>query len=268
MPEAGLSETINKIPDNNLKRATLSWLYKSGPFWEDTREHSSNDWFECNDEIIVTDSAVGEAASQILHGSDCGFIIVSPSRWMYSPIPVTFRVTEPKHSQLVCVKNWWVPQELKLDLEKSRPPHNSWHELAKFCKLRFDSLNFFKESFDMLYKLPFSKTVSKNIEKLLTVLNSLVNAYDSEGNRTNEGHQIINDFFTGAKPKFSDSSDSEKRKYRRELSFSDRCLSIYELSCPWHGKINNTIPIRIHFSWPHRSKEKLYVAYIGPKLTM
>jgi len=268
MPDAELLETINRIPDKNLKRTILSWLCNYGPFWEDAREHGSNDWFECNDEIIVTDSAVGEVASRILHGGDCGLITVSPSRWTYSPIHVTSRATEPNHSQLVCVKNWWVPQELKLDLEKSRPAHNSWHELAEFFELRFNALIFFEESFNALFNLPFSKTVSKNIEKLLYVLNSFVNAYDSEGKRTHEGHQIYTDFFMGARAKFSDSSDSEKRKFRRELSFSDRSLGINGLSCPWHGKINNTIPIRIHFSWPPRAKENLYVAYIGPKLTM
>ncbi|MCY4234627.1 MAG: hypothetical protein OXE59_12930 [Bacteroidetes bacterium] len=268
MPNRGLSEAINKISDVNLKRAILSWLYKNGPFWEDTQEHHRNDWLECKDETIVTDSSVGEAAYQILHGGDCGLITLAPSNWTYSPVHVTFRTVEPDNSELLTVKNWWVPQELEDDLEKIRHPHRSWRELAEFCTSRFDSLIFFEDSFDPLSSYPFSKPVSSNIEKLLSILDSLVKAHGSKGNRTSKGNRIYRDSFTGARSKFSDSSDTEKRNFRKELTFSDPQLGIHELFCPWHGKINYKPPIRIHCSWPIQSGQSLYVVYIGPKLTM
>ncbi len=119
MPDTGLSEAINRIPDINLKRTVLSWLYKYGPFWEDKQEHYSNDWLECKDETIVTDSSVGEAAFRILHGGDCGLISIAPSNWTYSPIHVTFRTNEHENSELLSVKNWWIPHELENDLKKN-----------------------------------------------------------------------------------------------------------------------------------------------------
>lgn len=231
MPDTGLSEAINRIPDVNLKRTILSWLYKDGPFWEDKQEHHSNDWLECKDETIVTDSSVGEVAFRILHGRDCGLISIAPSNWTYSPVHVTFRTTEPENSALLSVKNWWILHELENDLIKTRPDHRSWHELAESCQSSSDSLIFFKDSFDALFNVPFSKPVSSNIEKLLNVLDSLVRAHDSKGNRTNKGHQIYKDFFTGARSKFSDSSDTEKHKFRKELTFSDRQHGINGLFC-------------------------------------
>lgn len=36
-----------------------------------------------------------------------------------------------------------------------------------------------------------------------------------------------------------------------------------------HGKANSTTdPIRIHFSWPLNTDGKVYVVYIGDKITM
>ncbi len=94
-------------------------------------------------------------------------------------------------------------------------------------------------------------------------------AHNSKGNLTKLGHQIYEDFFKGDRAKFSNSSVTEQYKFRKELTFIDRQLDIINgLFCPWHGKVNYTTPIRIHFSWPIQSGQNLYVVYIGPKLTM
>jgi len=36
--------------------------------------------------------------------------------------------------------------------------------------------------------------------------------------------------------------------------------------CPWYGKVG-TPQLRVHFSWPVRADETLYVVYVGPKIT-
>ena len=51
------------------RRALMQWLTRRGPFWEDIREHGEEDLMEHNDEV-VTDTAVGEAAYCLIHGSD------------------------------------------------------------------------------------------------------------------------------------------------------------------------------------------------------
>ena len=38
------------------------------------------------------------------------------------------------------------------------------------------------------------------------------------------------------------------------------------LFCPWHGKVQ-TPQLRVHFSYPIRANEPLYIVYVGPKLT-
>ncbi|MCY3630105.1 MAG: hypothetical protein F4065_03915 [Rhodothermaceae bacterium] len=269
VPNVELVPAINRIPDLNLKRAILSWLTRNGPFWEEDQEHSRNDWLEYKDELIVTETGIGEAAFRVLHGRYCGLISVCPSKWTYNPIQITWKRDEKGlDTKDASINNWWIPRELDDDLARMSSPIGSWRELAEFSRSRFDGLTFFEESFAPLFRLPFSKSASDRIQRLLNILHSLVRAYDADGNRTGEGHRIYDDYFTGGRAWFSDSSDSEKRQFREELRFSDRNLQIRRLSCTWHGKINYTMPIRLHFSWPIQAGKPLYVVYIGPKKTI
>ncbi|MCY4672484.1 MAG: hypothetical protein OXD43_01735 [Bacteroidetes bacterium] len=269
IPGVELLSAINRISNQNLKRAILSWLTRSGPFWEESQKHSGDDWLECEGELIVTDTGVGEAAFRMLNDEKCGLITIYPSDWTYNPLLVTWkRGIEATDTTVMSVNNWWAPRELENDLARMRSPIGSWQELAESSVSSFDGLTFFEESFDPLFKLPFSRSASNRIGQLLTTLSSLVRAYDADGNRTGEGHKIYSKFFTGERAWFSDSSDSEKRRFREELKFSDRTLQISGLSCTWHGKINYTTPIRMHFSWPIQAGKPLYIVYIGPKKTM
>ena len=51
-------------------------MTKSGPFWDDLRNHGADDWLECKGKL-VTDTAVGEAAFRTLHDSGCGLVSVT-----------------------------------------------------------------------------------------------------------------------------------------------------------------------------------------------
>ena len=100
----------------------------------------------------------------------------------------------------------------------------------------------------------------------LIVLHELKNCFDEDGERTPAGHSLYQKHFTGDKAWFSDSSVTEKRNFRTELTFPNPSLPGESLFCTWHGKVK-TPQLRIHFSWPIRATEPLYVVYVGPKLT-
>ena len=72
MPQAiqGLSK--------DKRRALMQWLTRSGPFWDDHRQHGGDDYLECNGEL-VTDTAAGEAALRLFHGTSCGLVSMDPS---------------------------------------------------------------------------------------------------------------------------------------------------------------------------------------------
>ena len=73
------------------------------------------------------------------------------------------------------------------------------------------------------------------------------------------------DHFHGEKSWFSDSSDSEKRKFKQDLTFPHPERAQENLFCTWHGKVK-TPQYRVHFSWSFGT-DPVYVTYVGPKIT-
>ena len=100
----------------------------------------------------------------------------------------------------------------------------------------------------------------------LLVLQKMRNCFDDRGERTSEGHRLYQKHFTGAKAWFSDSSTSEKNDFEEEPTFRNPSARGDLLFCTWHSKVKWP-QLRIHFSWPVRAAEPLYVVYVGPKIT-
>ena len=261
MPGVPLQQALQRLTMNECS-AAMSWLTKSGPFWDDLRRHDGDDYLECRDEV-VTESAVGEAAFRVLHDVECGLASVTPSEWDFSPVEVTWKREEGIDDRCVDLMNWRNPATMADELPPAAVA--SWRDLARGAADRFERLTFSDDCFRPLDGIPFVRSSADRVIVLLGALNRLALSYDPDGDRTAEGHRLYQNFFTGKNALFSDSSDSEKRRFRNELSFPhpDGDDKIF---CPWHGKEYRSI-LRLHFSWPIRYREPVYVAYLGPKLT-
>jgi hypothetical protein len=72
------------------RRAVMGWLTQYGPFWEDVRSHDPDDYLEYQGQV-VTDTALGEAASRCFIGSECNTLSLTPSDWMFTPIPIVWQ---------------------------------------------------------------------------------------------------------------------------------------------------------------------------------
>ena len=101
---------------------------------------------------------------------------------------------------------------------------------------------------------------------LLSALDGFASEFDASGLRTPEGRRIYREYFSGEEAAFSDSSDSEKRRFRARLTFPHPDEPGESMFCTWHGKVSH-MTLRLHFSWPVRADEPVYVVYAGPKLT-
>ena len=245
------------------RSALMHWLMRSGPFWEDFRQHGSDDWLECNGEV-VTDRAAGEAAYRLFHGIECGLVTMDPSSWLFSPLPVEWHVGESTKS--VAVPNCWDVEGLKAVLDAESVSIVSWMDLEIAARRRCSNLTFSQNCFEPLRGHPFGVRAAQALLERLIVLHDLKNSFDEHGRRTPEGHETYQKHFTGSKAWFSDSSDTEKTDFRQDLTFPHPENTGETLFCTWHGKVN-TPPLRIHFSWPVHAAMPLYVVYVGPKIT-
>ena len=265
IPGMRMQQALQHFPEA-MRRATLGWLTRGGPFWDDVRRHGSDDWLECRGNL-VTDSAVGEAAYRSLHGVECSLISIQPSDWNFSPLTVIWR---REHAGLedrqANLENWREVTALEERLRAAAPPIRSWDDLRRFSLNRYASLTFAADCFEPLAGIPFAKAASERIIVLLDILNRFTRAFDGTGTRTPEGQRIYQDYFTGDNALFSDSSESEKREFQNELTFVHPNDPRESLFCTWHGKVRH-MTLRLHYSWSGRAGEPAYIVYIGNKIT-
>ena len=266
--EMSLIQAVHKVPDKDWQRAVMQWLNRSGPFWDVEEKHEGDDYFECKGEV-VTDTAIGEAAYRSLRGSRCDLVSAVPSEWNFSPIEVVWRrEVEGLDDQTASLENWRDPDSLEESLKDSAPLLESWEDLQNVSTNRFETLTFVRDCFKPLEGLPFANSTANRCIELLDILDRFACAFDSTGKRSPEGHDIYQNFFTGERAWFSDSTSNEKNDFLAEMTFRHPDNPEKSLFCPWHGKVNYPhFPIRIHFSWPVLATEPLYVAYVGPKIT-
>jgi len=251
------------------RRALLQWLTQQGPFWEDSRKHTPEDWLECGG-VIVTDTAVGEAGWCCLNGMERRLVSLTPSKWQFSPLQV-YLIWDESTRKSVDVFNHWELDDIELVLQNVPLLPESWSQLQAFAADQCDRLTFAPDAFTPLSGQPFFAAAAQRVLFLLNILNRLHSCFDTNLRRTAEGHEIYRSYFTGRREGgggalFSDSSEDEKNRFASELTFKHPDDSTKTIFCPWHAKIQ-TPPMRVHFSWPIRANEPLYIVYVGPKLT-
>ena len=256
-------EAVDRAFTREEKRALMQWITQFGPFWDDERKHQLEDWFQHKGNI-VTDTAIGEAAWCLVNHIDRELISLSPSDWEYTPISVDWVIDE-NTMESVNISNYWLFISLEDNL-KSRPPsYTSWEGVEAFVTRRFSNLTYLEDAFAPLVGHPFSYAAAARIISLLGTLNRYVTCFDGDGQRTAEGNEIYQTFFTGGEL-FSDSSATEKNDFRNALSFRHPTDHDQQLFCPYHGKIKH-LQLRLHFSWPIRAEEPVFIVYIGSKIT-
>ena len=258
-----MQQAIN-IFNRDEQRAVMQWLTRQGPFWEEARVHSPDDYLECNGEV-VTDTAVGEAAYCCFNGVRRSLVSLTPSSWMFSPILVTW-IVNLRDKRDVYVVNHWDVEELEAFLRDAPAPLASWEQLELSSRDRCPNLTFSEDCFHALRGHPFVQGAAHRVLSLLELLDQFKMCFDEGGQRTPKGHWLYKEHFTGVRGRFSDSSDVEKRNFEAKLTFRHPEAAGETLFCTWHGKVQ-TPQLRIHFSWPVVADKPLYVVYVGPKIT-
>jgi len=264
-----LWQVVSKLSDKNKQQALKQWLTNHGPFWDEPPRHSPGDYFEVDDDEIVTESAAAEAAYRSWMGIKSSLVSFRSSKWNTSPILVNWRRSLEGHEDPeIPLPNWFEKESFEAWLESNVPPPSSWNELRAIAPARFPRLTFSDSCFAAMEHKPVNLPSIKLCIVRLKTLDRLAKAFNDAGKLTAEGHEIYQQHFTGDKGWYSDSSDTEKNKFKKKMTFSHPKSPGEKLFCSWHGKIPaESNPLRIHFSWPIVANKPVYIVYVGPKLT-
>ena len=263
-PDMVMQQAVDAMPEGE-RRAWMAWLTRHGPHWEDVRLHAGGDWLDVDGDVIVTDSAVGEAAVCISRGLRRELVSFQPSSWLRDPIDVRW-IRDDDTTSAIPVPNHWELPSVQQTLDINPRPVASWADVAARTAERCSRLTFSADAFEPLQGQPFAPGAADRIREILNTLDRLKGSFADDGTRNAEGHRLYQDHFTGEKAWFSDSSDTEKRRFEEALTFRHPGNPDQTLSCTWHGKVK-TPQFRIHFSWPVTAADPVYVVYVGPKLT-
>src|SRR5258706_9421392 len=167
---------------------------------------------------------------------------------------------------MIDIDNFWQRPALEEYLNTKQTEAQSWPEFAQFCRAEFTDLVFLDTFENGLKGEPFSSSIASRARHLLNVLNEIHKSIDIHtGGLNQRGMELRDNYFNrGDRSLFTDSSDTEKNDFRKELTF--RLPNGVELECFFHGKISYHF-YRLHHSWPPQLGEPLYIAYFGPKIT-
>lgn len=258
-----LPQAINYL-ERNKARALMAWFGQAGPFWDDNRQHSEDDYFECNGEV-VTGASIGECAYLSFSNKCAHLVSLFNSVWVESSLSVDWHRLDREILSTI-ILNHLSGLTLEVELKSAAPPILSWSQMSDFCIKHFDNLHFCKETFSPLEGKPFFFAAAKSIIDLLSILSKFKTTHRPLTGRTEEGDLLYQQYFTGERAWFSDSSAHEKVDFKDSMTFPHPEKANEKIFSPFHGKVQ-TPQMRIHFSWPISAELPVYILYIGDKIT-
>lgn len=260
-------DAVNAEGNKDLTRQVLGWLDKKGPFIDAIREQIDNDDFELFD-TVVTDYAVGEAARQKLHGNYAALYSLETPVFDMSLTPLVINQIDEKLQVLTHeIDNYWLLDELVKSVEEQRVAPRTWREMLDLITESCSSLCLSEELEEQLIPHPFSHVICKHILFCMHILNRVVDSRDTNGEYTEETHQLLEQYFLGDGAMITDESAQNKASHKKNMTFKDPRDTEKEIFCSWHAKISYRY-FRVHFEFPLEStKKQMAICYMGPKIT-
>ncbi len=259
-PTETFNQFLGVIP-KDLKARLLLWLDREGPFWDDDRRHPDEEYFECCGDL-VTDTGAAEAACLQTEAVASWLFSLDPSKFLTNPLVVQWLGREGGDLS-VAVPNAWNPYHAGRCVSSLEKPFASWNELLEWAERECRNLILSPEIRTQL-PMQFYSNVAQRSKVLLGILDQIVGL--TKTGKSREVEEIRKEWMHGERARFSPSCDSELRDFANDLTFSHP-VSGRRVLCSWHGKIQ-TPQFRIHYEWPlPEGEDRLFVAYIGPKIT-
>lgn len=262
-----LREAVLKLGKRDLQRAVMSFSQR-GPFVEEDALHGPLDDIQCRGRRI-SGTALAEAASRLMLDPLISVALVSFSPSEYEENPLTVQLSSGDAQEILELANFWCAVDLQGHLELLAGELTSWYALRDWAAAACPNVELGAEALKPLDGHAFVPAAARRIQAQLRILDRLRACIDAAGRRTEEWDELFTNYFSGGDkiPCFTDESETNRIRFREQLTFRNPRTGARDLFCPWHGKIR-TGCLRLHFEYPIRvDTERLHVAYIGPKIT-
>jgi hypothetical protein len=257
--------------DNELKRSILGWLSIDHELPLALVDDVSNIRIHG---VPVEESVFADVVFQQYCDETGSVVSFAPSiRFTNQILPVSADVVGTQRSYNIY--NIQSLNDAKNRLPVARP--RTWEGYIELWKAENQSLQFAPYLLDRMRPEPFERVTADAVERLLHILNDVQSNREAmrlariEGNSLMEQkHKTCLDelyakFFQGQNAKFTDESVTNKKDFKRALTFVNPSGGT-DLFCSYHGKASHNV-WRVHYSWPLGDGQPLCITYIGPKIT-
>ena len=266
--ERNVRQVVQSWRGSPTAGALLAWVGRNGPFIEADRLNEDEDLFHCLG-VEVTDGGLGEAARRVKSGESAltvSFQGGAPD-FAYSPLCVLHGFEEEPLGKY-SVENFWEMEAAIAHALIEQGPATNWQGMVEEARQRFPKLllpnSLYQES--RLSREPFDAIIRDRFYALLEHLDVYMCGRDDAGIEGPGSAEILQTHFQGQRALFSPESTTNKRDFRREMTFPDPDGGA-DIFAYYHGKISHRV-FRLHFDWPvPAAASKLKVLYLGPKLT-
>lgn len=258
-------QVVQSSSDRILRQQILQWVVSKGPFIDENSEVIDENYFEYKG-LDVTNEGAGEAARCKVNGLEATTFSFLGGGSDYSPLSIDHGLPEDRIGIIELV-NIWNIEALRITSLAALPVAVNWKQAIEQARVRFPNLFFSQNLMDYLRRETFTFHLVEAIFSKLAKLQEFVESRNLDGTNSPETDRLIAAHFAGEKSWFTDESDTNKTKFKNQLTFTDPHENNSTIFCPFHGKIK-TPQYRIHFPWPLLKNEKqIRIVYIGPKIT-
>ena len=178
--QADFRQAVLAAGDKNFVSLVISWIAKNGPFVEDELLRNPSEYLVLTDDTLVTEEAIGEAATRHFQGLPSGLVSFAPSTFQHTPVEVSWH-RDDENTTTCELSNYWSAQELDHYLEGQRQAPATWGEFIEQLPARFPNLYFLPHLEEHLAGETFSPYVVERTFVLLGVLNELKICFDANG---------------------------------------------------------------------------------------
>lgn len=264
-----LQAALSQAPCTDLRKVMLSWLDKTGPFVDDDRLYEPDDYFECMN-IDITDTGLGEAARRVKAYKDASALSFPGGlpNFGTSLLLVRHGLSGDRLGTYE-VKNIWSLDGLFAAACATPPEPTNWQQLVVSARAHFPRLQIPDSVYtnDTLAREPFDAVIRDRAWALFKHLDDYMKGRIDNRSDGPKARAVIKEFFRGDQALFSGESKTNKRDFKKELTFKDPGDPSRLIFAHWHGKIMHR-HFRLHFEWPvPTGATQLMILYLGPKIT-